>query len=120
MNSVNVLGRLTACALPNGTTEKPVAKFSIAVQRPYKNAQGERDCDFLDCVAFGKLADFALSRLQKGERIGVSGALRVSSYVDSQGIKRRAWEIVAENIYFADGKPQTVENPPLDYPFEEG
>lgn len=117
MNSVNVLGRLTACALPYGTTEKPVAKFSIAVQRPYKNAQGERDCDFLDCVAFGKLAEFALSRLQKGERVAVSGSLRVGSYTDNQGIKRRSWEIVADNIYFADGKPQQVENPPLDYPF---
>lgn len=128
MNTINIIGRLTSAAIPRGQGDNIAAAFRVAVPRPYKDANGNQAADFIDCVAFGKRAEFVLHHFAKGDRLGVSGSLRVEDYVAADGSKRRSYEIVAENIDFADGKqpqPQQPQQPmhvaqqlsPCEYPF---
>lgn len=93
---------------------KPVARFTMAVDRPFKNAQGEKETDFLDCVAFSALAETLGKYLSKGRLIVVRGSIRVRSYEVADGQKRKATEVVADEVRFLDkpkegAKPQGVE-----------
>ena len=102
MNSVNLLGRLTASPIPRGSDEHLAAAFSLAVKRPYKDKNGEYGVDFIDCAAFGKLGVLALSYLTKGRLVCVSGRLEISKYVGSDGVSRQRCCVIAETIDFCD------------------
>ena len=102
MNVITLLGRFTSAAIPRGTNDQLGAAFTLAVPRSYKNAYGEYDADFIDCIAFGKRAEFILGHFQKGSRAAVTGTLKVSTYTTDSGEKRRSWSVVVENIDFAD------------------
>lgn len=83
--------------------------FRLAVQRRFVNAQGVREADFFQVVAWGKQADLAAQYLHKGDRCGVVGALQSRSYTDKEGAKRYVTEIVAEEIDFLNSKRE--DNP---------
>lgn len=102
MNNVNVLGRLTAAAIPYGSGDNLAARFTVAVPRDRKNADGVREADFVDCVAFGKLGETVLHYLGKGCRAAVTGRLSVSSYTDKDGVKRRSWSVICADVSFLD------------------
>jgi single-strand DNA-binding protein len=103
MNQVQLMGRLTAEPvlryLPNKIA---VAQFTLAVNRKTKDK--EEQTDFFPVVAWRAKAEFVGKYLHKGLRIVLTGELRTRNYTDKDGIKRWVTEILAENIYFADGK----------------
>jgi len=81
-----------------------VTKFTIAVDRRYKNKQGEKETDFIDIISWRQLAEICANNLDKGRLVSVEGALQIRSYQDKEGNKRKAAEIVADNVFFLDHK----------------
>lgn len=102
MNHVVLIGRLTKdVELSSGTTE--VARTSIAVQRKFKNADGNYDADFINLVAFGKTAEFISKYFKKGDPIVVEGRIQTGSYTNKDGQKVYTTDIVVESTEFAIG-----------------
>ncbi|MDR5684381.1 MAG: single-stranded DNA-binding protein [Armatimonadota bacterium] len=103
LNKVILIGRLTRDPelryLPSG---QPVATFTLAVDRPFVNQQGERKADFIPIVAWRKLAEQTSQHLSKGRLVAVDGRLQIRDYETQDGQKRRQAEVVAENIRFLD------------------
>lgn len=125
MNSVNLLGRLTAAPIPRGSGERLAAAFAIAVKRPYKDKNGEYGVDFIDCCAFGKLGELALAYLSKGRLVCVSGRLEISKFVGSDGVSRQRCCVIADTIDFcdsakADAPAVSAPADGFDYPPEFG
>lgn len=105
LNKVILIGRLTRDPEPRYTTNGvAVTRFTLAVDRPYANSQGEREADFIDIVTWRKLAEICANNLNKGRLVAVEGYLQIRSYDDSQGIRRKAAEVVADNVRFLDRK----------------
>lgn len=103
MNSVHLLGRLTAAPIPRGSDERLAASFSLAVKRPYKDkTSGEYGVDFIDIAAFGKLGELCLHYLAKGRLVCVSGRLEISKYTGSDGVARQRCCIIADGVDFCD------------------
>jgi single-strand DNA-binding protein len=90
-----------------------VANFTIAVDRPYLNAQGERDTDFIRIVAWRKLAETCANYMGKGRLIAVEGRLQVRNYQAADGQNRTASEIVADTVRFLErSREGAAANPP--------
>jgi single-strand DNA-binding protein len=102
INRIILVGRLTKDVDLNvvGQSGTAVAKFTLAVERNYKNKDGGRDTDFINIVAFRKLAELCADYLSKGKLAGVEGSLRVRSYEDKKGAKQWISEVVADNVSF--------------------
>jgi len=102
-NKIILIGRLTADPelrfTPGGV---PVSRFTLAVNRNFSNKQGERDTDFIDVVVWRNLAETCSNYLKKGYMAAVDGRLQIRSYDDNQGIRRKAAEVIAENVRFLD------------------
>jgi len=104
LNVVCLNGRLTATPELRSTQSGiSVTSFTVAVNRRFQR-DGETNTDFIDIVAWRQSAEFACKYFQKGQLVGVQGTLQVRNYVDKDNNKRRAWEVVAENLYFAESK----------------
>jgi single-strand DNA-binding protein len=103
MNTVNLIGRLTKdCELrytPNG---KAVAQFTLAVNRTFKNQNGDYEADFFRVVVWNKAAENAAEYLGKGSQCGVTGRLQSRSYENNQGQRVYVTEVVADNVQFLD------------------
>ncbi len=104
LNRIVLIGRLTrdpeSQYTPNGIA---LAKFSIAVDRPTKNAEtGERETDFINIVAWRRTAEFVTQYITKGRLVAVEGRLQMRSWVAQDGTKRVAAEIVADNVQGLD------------------
>jgi len=103
LNRIVLIGRLTRDPelryTPNGIA---VASFTLAVDRPFANPQGERETDFIDIVAWRKLAETVSGHLQKGRLVAVQGRLQIRSYETQDGQRRRAAEVVADDVRFLD------------------
>lgn len=99
LNKVILIGRVANDPelkyTPSGVA---VSTFRVAVNRPFSNAQGEREADFIDVVAWRQPAEFAANYLGKGRLVAVEGRLQVRSYTDRQDVRRRAVEVVVENL----------------------
>ncbi len=104
LNQVVLIGRLTRDPELRYTPGNgvPVATFTLAVDRPFTNQQGEREADFINIVTWRKLAENCANYLQKGSLTAVTGRLQIRSYEDNQGIKRKVAEVVADNVRFLD------------------
>lgn len=81
-----------------------ICNFTLAVDRDFKDANDERQADFIDFVAFRRTADFIGKYFTKGRMAVVAGHLQIDSYTDKEGIKRKAAKIVTEEIRFADSR----------------
>lgn len=81
-----------------------VVTFSIAVERDRKTKDGERETDFIDVVAWRNTAEFVSKYFSKGRMAIVEGKIQIRDYTNRDGEKRKAFEIVAENVYFGDSK----------------
>jgi len=86
---------------PNGVS---VTSFTIAVDRSYVKSGQERQADFIDIVCWRGTADFCCKYFRKGQLIAVQGAIQTRNYTDSQGNKRKAFEVVADNVHFTESK----------------
>lgn len=107
MNKVILIGNMTADAeVRMTTTGVPVATFTVAVNRNYTNADGERDVDFLKCVAFNKLAENLEKYTGKGSKVAVSGRIQNRSYQAQDGSTRWITEIICEQVEFLTWKQQ--------------
>ena len=106
LNHIVIMGRLTRDPeLRRTGSGVAVASFSVAVDRDIANKEsGERETDFIDCVAWRGTGEFVSKYFQKGSMIVVSGRLQIRSWTDKDGNKRRSAEIVADNVYFGDSK----------------
>ena len=103
LNSVVIMGRLTnAPELKTTEGGLSVTSFSVANQRNYKNAQGEKDTDFYDIVAWRTTAEFICRNFKKGSMIAIKGHLQTRKYTDKNGNNRTSLEIVAEEVFFGD------------------
>ncbi len=104
LNTVIIMGRLTADPEIRSTASGlPVASFTLAVDRDFQSGS-ERVTDFIDVVAWRQKAEFVSKYFRKGQQMAVKGSIQVRNYTDKEGNKRRAWEVVADNVYFADSK----------------
>lgn len=114
MNKVILVGRLTRDPeIKNTTTGKAVATFTLAVDRRFKNKDGQKEADFVPIVVWGKQAELVGQYLSKGSQIGASGRLQVRSYDAQDGQKRYVTEVVADEITFlssSNRKESTVGN----------
>lgn len=101
MNKVVLLGRLTKAPETRvSTAGLMVTKYTLAVNR--RGKQGE--ADFINCVAFGKAAEFADKYFRKGQQVAVAGRIQTRSWEDDNGNKRYATEVLVEEQHFADSK----------------
>lgn len=106
LNKIFIMGRLTRDPeLRRTQTGTAVASFTLAVDRDVKDKNtGERQTDFIDCVAWRNTADYVSKYFTKGRMAIVEGRLQVREYTDKEGNKRRATEVVADQVYFGDSK----------------
>ena len=101
LNHIDLMGRLTRDPeLRRTGSGTAVANFTIAVDRDFKSQSGEKETDFIDCVAWRSTAEFVSKYFKKGSMAVVSGRLTIRVWDDKDGNKRRTAEIVADNIYF--------------------
>lgn len=106
LNKATLMGRLTHdLELRSTPTGTPVCNFSIAVDRRSK----EDGTDFIDCVAWGKTAEFLCRNFGKGQLLAMVGHIQTRSWEDKQGNKRKAVEVVAEELHFTGSKKQDGE-----------
>ena len=109
LNHIVIMGRLTRDPeLRRTGSGIAVASFSLAVDRDFgKNENGERETDFIDCVAWRQTGEFVSKYFTKGRMAVVSGRLQIRSWTDKDGNKRRTAEDVADTVYFGDSKRES-------------
>lgn len=113
LNHIVLQGRLTRDPeLRRTATGLSVASFTMAVDRDFADREtGKRETDFIDIVAWRSTADFAAKYFAKGNLAVVSGRLQIRTWTDKEGNKRKAAEIVADNVYFGEKKEQKPAEP---------
>ncbi len=106
LNKVILMGRLTRDPEFRQTTSGvPVCRFSIAISRQFANKQtGEREADFVDCVAWRQTAEFVSRYFSKGSMILVEGQLRNDNYTDNNGVKHYRMNVFVDNVSFCESK----------------
>lgn len=112
LNHIVIMGRLTRDPeLRYTQSNTPVASFTLAVDRDFGGRDGgDKQTDFIDCVAWRTTAEFVSKYFFKGSMAVVSGRLQIRDWEDKQGNKRRSAEIVTDNIYFGDSKRKDGES----------
>lgn len=117
LNTAIIQGRFTATPELRYTSgDKAVTSFTLAVSRNYKDKNGGEITDFINCVVWGKTAEFVARYFTKGALAIVKGAIEVRNYEDKEGNKRTATEINADGVYFCEGKKQNNETAPATAP----
>ena len=106
LNHITIMGRLTRDPeLRRTGSGIAVASFTLAVDRDFGGRDGgERETDFIDCVAWRQTGEFVSKYFTKGRMAVVSGRLQIRGWTDKDGNKRRSAEVVADNVYFGDSK----------------
>lgn len=111
MNKAILVGRLTRDpelkSTANGTN---VCSFSVAVNRRYKNAEGNYDADFINCTAWRQTAEFVSKYFTKGRMIGVVGSIQTRNYDDKDGKRVYVTEVAADEVYFVESKGDNNNN----------
>ncbi|EAC3156017.1 single-stranded DNA-binding protein [Listeria monocytogenes] len=116
MNRVVLVGRLTKDPdLRYTQAGAAVATFTLAVNRPFKNAQGEQEADFINCVVWRKPAENVANFLKKGSMAGVDGRVQTRNYEDSDGKRVFVTEVVAESVQFLEPKNNPERATTNDY-----
>lgn len=108
LNHITIAGRLTKdVELRHTSANIPVASFTIACERDFKDNSGNKTTDFVDCVAWRNTAEFVGKYFIKGQLAIVSGRLQIRDYEDKEGKKRKVAEVVADNVYFGGDKKES-------------
>lgn len=112
LNCIIIMGRLTRDPelrrTQNGTA---VTSFTLAVDRDFKNQNGEKETDFINCVAWKGSAEFASNYFSKGRMAVVDGRLQMRDWTDKDGNKRRSFDVVVQSMYFCDSKKEETAYP---------
>ena len=112
MNKVILMGRLTRdpeVRYSQGSEPVAVARYTLAVNRRFKR-KDEPEADFIPCVAFGKIGEFAEKYFRQGMRVLVSGRIQTGSYTNRDGVKVYTTEVVVEEQEFAESKNASSAN----------
>ena len=120
LNKIILMGRLVRdpeLRRTNGGT--PVASFTMAVDRDFKSQGGDKETDFIDIVAWRNTAEFVSKYFTKGRMAVVEGRLQIRDWTDKEGNKRKAAEVVADNVYFGDSKKDGGTAPDFNQNFTE-
>ena len=113
MNNVSLVGRLTKdVELKYTGSQTAVASGTLAVNRQFKNANGEREVDFINFVAWRKPAEILSSYASKGSQIGITGRIQTRSYEGNDGKRVYVTEVVAESINLLDSRSSNEQQPP--------
>lgn len=115
LNHIVLMGRLTSAPELRRTQQgTAVASFTLAVERDVISKEsGKREADFINCVAWNGTAEFVDKYFAKGQLAAVSGRLQIREWTDKDNKKHRDAEVVANNVYFAEGKKQTEPEPSM-------
>lgn len=112
MNKVNLIGRLTAdTELRYNSSDIAYTRFNLAVNRNYTNEKGEREADFISCVAWRKKAELINEHFKKGSEIGLSGRIQTGSYEKEDGTKVYTTDVIVEEISFIGSKKESRPEP---------
>ena len=108
MNSINIIGRVVRdadlkFAQGSGTA---VCKFTVAVDRDFKNKDGNKEADFLNCIIFNKAAEALSPYLTKGKLVGITGRVQTGNYTNKDGVKVYTFDVMVEKTKFLDSKKQ--------------
>ena len=115
LNTCILQGRLTADPeLRHTSTNVPVTTFRIAVDRDFKDADGNREADFLPVVCWRNTAEFVARNFTKGRLIVVKGRVQVREFTDKEGARKTITEVMADNVYFGDSKKEKDPFYPID------
>lgn len=122
LNNINLMGRLVRDPdLRYTQNNTPVASYTLAVDRGFKNADGKSEADFIQIVAWGKAGEFAKNYFHKGQLVCVEGRLTQRGWEDKHGNKRTSYEVVVRAQHFAEGKreynsaPHPADSAPPPY-----
>ena len=113
MNKVILMGRLTRDAeirYSQGESSTAIARFSLAVDRRFRRDNDEQSADFINCVAFGKTAEFLERFGRKGTKFVLEGRIQTGSYTNKDGQRVYTTDVVAENVEFAESKNAQSNN----------
>lgn len=126
MNRVMLVGRITAKPELRYTSSNiPFTRFSVAVNRTFSNAQGERETDFINVVVWRRQAENIVNYLDKGSLVSVEGRLQTGNYTDKDGNKRYTTDVAADSVQFlesrrqSESRTQSYQNEPTPYDFEQ-
>lgn len=115
LNRIILIGRLTRDVELRYTQEgKAVANFTLAVDRPFKNQQGEKEADFIRTVVWGKQAENCANHIGKGRLVAVDGRLQIRSYDGNDGQRKYITEVVAGDVRFLD-RPKEETDPVFEF-----
>lgn len=120
MNRVCLVGRITAKPELRYTGGNiPYTRFSLAVNRTFNNAQGERETDFINIVVWRRQAENIANYLDKGSRVSVEGRIQTGSYTASDGSKRYTTDVVADSVQFLDTKRESQARAQTPYDYQD-
>ena len=117
MNKVELIGRLTKepeIKLTSNQTQ--FCNFTIAVDRRFKDANGNKQADFINCVAWKQTAVFIQKYFHRGNKIGVCGCIQTRTYDDQNGVKKYVVEVIAEEVEFIESQNQATTSPESQQP----
>lgn len=125
LNHLTIMGRMTRDPeLRYTNAGTAIASFALAVDRDFKGQDGQKETDFIECVAWRSTGEFAAKHFFKGKMAVVDGRLQIRDWTDKQGNKRKSAEVVVSNIYFGDSRREEERHEdggvyPPDDQFEE-
>ena len=112
MNKCELVGRLTKDPeLKLTSNQTAYCNFTIAVDRRFKDSNGQRQTDFINCVAWKQTATFVQKYFHKGNRIGIVGSIQTRQYEDQQGAKHFVTEVIVDEAEFVESQTQTAPAP---------
>lgn len=110
LNSIILMGRLTRDPeLRKSSNDTSITNFTLAIDNPNVDANGERGTTFIDARCFGKVADSVNEHVHKGSKVAITGSLTSRSYIAKDGTKRVVYEVQADSVEFLDPKPVNEE-----------
>ena len=119
LNKVTLMGRLTKDPEMRYTqAQTAVTSFSLAVERDAKSRDGDKEVDYINCVAWRNTAEFVEKYFHKGSMAVVAGRLQIRNWQDKDGNNRQSAEVVVDNIYFGDSKQTAPATEPQQNPFD--
>ena len=113
MNKVILMGRLTRdpeVRYSQGESANAVARYTIAVDRRFRRDGDQQTADFINCVSFGRAAEFAEKYLRQGVKIAVTGRIQTGSYTNKDGVRVYTTDVVVEEQEFAESKAASASN----------
>ena len=111
LNHLTIMGRMTRDPeLRYTNAGTAIASFALAVDRDFKGQDGQKETDFIECVAWRSTGEFAAKHFFKGKMAVVDGRLQIREWTDKQGNKRKSAEVVVDHIYFGDSRREQEQH----------